>query len=224
MKKIHFSLGALALGFAIAPLAASAAPAGRLKIELPPETGVFQPGQHSEIANAQCLICHSTEYVTTQPPLPRAYWKATVEKMQQKFGAPLPVAQVEPLVDYLVALYGAKPPANSLSAPAAPAAAPVPSVPAATASASSPASGTDGASLAARYACLGCHNPTVKIVGPSLQQIAAKYQGDAGARETIALQITQGGSGKWGPIPMPPFSQIPAAEVRTLTDWILAQK
>ena len=218
MKKIHFSIGAL--GFA----AASFAAASGLKITLPPETGVFKPGEHSEIANAQCLICHSTEYVTTQPPLPRAYWKATVEKMQQKFGAPLPVAQVEPLVDYLVALYGAKPPANSQSAPVAPTAAPAPSVPAPTASASSPSSGTDGASLAARYACLGCHNPTVKIVGPPLQQIAAKYQGDAGAREKIALQITQGGSGQWGPVPMPPFPQIPAAEVRTLTDWILGLK
>lgn len=113
MKTNHFCFGTLVLGSA----AASFAPASGLKITLPPETAVFKPGQHVEIANAQCLLCHSVEYVTTQPPLPRSYWKATVEKMQQKFGAPIPVAQVEPLLDYLMAQFGAGPATGDQGAP-----------------------------------------------------------------------------------------------------------
>ncbi|MDB6172694.1 MAG: putative sulfite:cytochrome c oxidoreductase (subunit b) oxidoreductase protein [Chthoniobacteraceae bacterium] len=67
---------------------------------------------------AQCLICHSAEYVSMQPLLTRTAWKATVEKMQKKFGAPLPADQVDALVDYIVKAYGAAP--APVKAPAAP--------------------------------------------------------------------------------------------------------
>jgi len=78
-----------------------------LVIQLPPETLVYKPGPGSEIANAQCLICHSADYVSTQyPESPRDYWKATVLKMKKAYGAPIPDAQVEPLVDYLSKNYG----------------------------------------------------------------------------------------------------------------------
>src|SRR3954471_14445483 len=76
------------------------------EIQLPPETGAFKQDVGAELANGQCLICHSVEYVTTQPPMLRAFWKASVQKMQQKYGAPVPEAQVEPLVDYLTRNYG----------------------------------------------------------------------------------------------------------------------
>jgi len=87
---------------------ATALPA-QSKFELPPETGTFKPGPGAELANAHCLLCHSSEYVTTQPPLPRAFWQGNVEKMQQKFGAPVPPKEVEAIVNYLTATYGAKP-------------------------------------------------------------------------------------------------------------------
>ncbi len=87
----------------VAALSASAAP---LKIELPPETPAFKTAPGADLAMAQCMMCHSTEYVTTQPPLAPAAWKAIVEKMQKKFGAPLPAEQVEALVDYLAKCYG----------------------------------------------------------------------------------------------------------------------
>lgn len=78
------------------------------RFELPPEGGTFKPGAGAELANAHCLLCHSVEYITTQPPLPRAFWQANVEKMQQKFGAPIPPKEVEAIVNYLTATYGAK--------------------------------------------------------------------------------------------------------------------
>ena len=42
----------------------------------------------------------------SQPPMPRAFWKGSVQKMQQKYGAPIPDEQVEAVVDYLTKNYG----------------------------------------------------------------------------------------------------------------------
>jgi mono/diheme cytochrome c family protein len=80
--------------------------AAEVTIALPPETGTYKAGPGVELAQANCLICHSTEYVSTQPPMPRKYWEATVKKMKEKFGAPTPDAQVGALIDYLAATYG----------------------------------------------------------------------------------------------------------------------
>src|SRR5262245_37658088 len=77
-----------------------------LDIQMPPETAAFKQDAGAEIANGQCLTCHSVEYVSMQPPMPRAFWKASVTKMQQKYGAPIPEDQVEAVVDYLTRNYG----------------------------------------------------------------------------------------------------------------------
>jgi sulfite dehydrogenase len=185
-----------------------AARGGGVKIELPAETASFKPGPGSEIANGQCLVCHSVEYVTTQPALPRAYWSFSVKKMRDKFGAPIPEDQVDPLVNYLSVNYGSE---TNLTLTAA-----------AGGQASAPANTAEA--LATRYGCLGCHNVSAKIVGPPYKDVAAKYREDPGAVAKIGQQIHQGGSGKWGPIIMPPFPMISDAEIKTLADWILSQK
>ena len=96
-----------------AALTASCAIAAGLSIELPPETAAFRPGTGVDITNSHCLICHSADYVLTQPPTTtRAQWKAIVEKMRQRFGAPLPAEQVDVLADYLVKTYGSDQPRN----------------------------------------------------------------------------------------------------------------
>src|SRR5258705_9460415 len=77
-----------------------------LDIQLPPETAAFKQDKGAEIANGQCLTCHSVEYVVIQPPMQRAFWKAEVQKMQQKYGAQIPEEQVEAVVDYLTKNYG----------------------------------------------------------------------------------------------------------------------
>lgn len=75
---------------------------------LPSEPIGFKPSPGVELATSQCLICHSSQYITTQPVMPRAFWKASVEKMQAKYGAPINNEQVAPLVDYLTRTYGAE--------------------------------------------------------------------------------------------------------------------
>jgi hypothetical protein len=46
------------------------------------------------------------------------------------------------------------------------------------------------------------------LIGPAYQDIAAKYKTDPEARAKIEQQIHKGGSGKWGPMTMPPFPQV----------------
>jgi sulfite dehydrogenase len=82
--------------------------AGSLKIELPAETATLKEAPGSQLVTAQCVVCHSVEYISTQPTLPRTYWQGAVAKMQQKFGAPIDTANVEAIVDYLVKNYGAE--------------------------------------------------------------------------------------------------------------------
>jgi cytochrome c len=76
--------------------------------------------------------------------------------------------------------------------------------------------------LANQNACFGCHQVARQVVGPSFQQIAAKYQGDAGAPAKMALKIKLGGSGVWGMIPMPAHPTLSDADLKLLSAWVLA--
>ena len=52
-----------------------------------------------------CSLCHSTRYITMQPPLPAAAWEGEVTKMRKTFGAPIPDASAALIVKYLQAHY-----------------------------------------------------------------------------------------------------------------------
>ncbi len=77
---------------------------------LPQETATLKPGPGAELVTSQCLLCHSADYISTQPRLTRAAWKAEVIKMQQKYGAPILTNNVDALADYLVKNYGKETP------------------------------------------------------------------------------------------------------------------
>ncbi|WP_241011457.1 cytochrome c [Burkholderia sp. Ac-20392] len=77
-------------------------------VTLPVSAERFPPGQGSDIANAQCLICHSTGMVTRQPPLTEKEWATISNKMRLFYGAPLPADQVEALAKYLYSINGRK--------------------------------------------------------------------------------------------------------------------
>lgn len=100
----------VALWSGIAGFALSLA-ADVVRIQLPPETGTFQPAPgpemaNAQLANAQCLTCHSVEYVRTQPPMPLAFWTAEVKKMREKYAAPVPEEDIPGLANYLARNYG----------------------------------------------------------------------------------------------------------------------
>jgi cytochrome c len=75
--------------------------------------------------------------------------------------------------------------------------------------------------LAKKYNCLACHQVDKKVVGPAYKDIAKKYKGQAGAQAKLAEKVKKGGSGVWGPVPMPPNAAVPDADVKKLVDWIL---
>jgi cytochrome c len=77
------------------------------------------------------------------------------------------------------------------------------------------------ADLAKKHACMACHAVDKKLVGPSYADVAKKYAGQADAEAKLAASIKAGGSGKWGPVPMPPQAQLSDGDLKALTAWIL---
>jgi cytochrome c len=78
--------------------------------------------------------------------------------------------------------------------------------------------------LAKKHNCLTCHAVDKKVIGPSYQDVAAKYKGDAGAEAKLITKVKNGGSGTWGQIPMPPNATVPDADVKLLVKWVLSAK
>jgi sulfite dehydrogenase (cytochrome) subunit B len=76
--------------------------------KLPPETTKLERREGLELITAQCLLCHSADYISTQPRLNRAAWNAIVVKMKDKYGAPIQPEHIDRLVDYLVKSYGSE--------------------------------------------------------------------------------------------------------------------
>lgn len=84
-----------------------------------------------------------------------------------------------------------------------------------------PASAVASQALAQKYACVACHQPATKVVGPSWKDIGAKYGDGKGTAAQLAASIKAGSSGKWGAMPMPPQAQVPDADLQSLAQWVL---
>ncbi|HTI68783.1 MAG TPA: cytochrome c [Candidatus Limnocylindria bacterium] len=80
--------------------------AAERRFKLPPETAELKPGPGRDAAKVSCLLCHSADYISTQPKLEKSGWIAEVQKMREKYGAPISTNQVDSLVEYLVTNYG----------------------------------------------------------------------------------------------------------------------
>ena len=92
----------LALAGALAMLS----PAHALDIQLPAETATLHPGASPGAQSAaQCLMCHSVDYLSTQPPMPLGFWEAEVKKMVAVYGAPIAPDQAQLIIQYLNQAY-----------------------------------------------------------------------------------------------------------------------
>jgi cytochrome c len=78
--------------------------------------------------------------------------------------------------------------------------------------------------LAKKHACTACHSIDKKLVGPAYKDVAAKYRGNAKAEAMLVDKVKKGGVGVWGQVPMPPNTQVPDADVKTLVKWVLSLK
>jgi cytochrome c551/c552 len=165
------------------------------------------------IALQKCGICHSADYINYQPPaMNQSQWTAEMKKMQHSYGAPISEQEIELIGAYLAVAYGSAkasdPSVLALSARAAPADA---------------AAGVDVQELLAANACLGCHAIDKKVVGPSFQDVAARYGDRADAQKLLADSIQSGGSGKWGEMAMPPMAALTESQALALAGYILEQ-
>jgi mono/diheme cytochrome c family protein len=85
------------------------ATAGVKRIDLPADSVQLKPSALPGYAKAQanCVACHSAEYMLYQPPTaPRPYWDAMVKRMKAVFKAPIDDAEMPAIVDYLARTYG----------------------------------------------------------------------------------------------------------------------
>lgn len=78
--------------------------------------------------------------------------------------------------------------------------------------------------LATAKNCMACHSVDKKLVGPSFKDVAAKYAGQKDAAAKLEAKVIKGGSGVWGPVPMPANAQVNPDDAKKLVAWILTQK
>jgi cytochrome c len=79
--------------------------------------------------------------------------------------------------------------------------------------------------LAQKRGCFACHTIEKKLVGPSWNDIAAKYRGQKDAEAKLIVKVAKGGSGVWGAVPMPPNSpKVGEADIKVLVRFILSLK
>lgn len=183
-------------------------------VTLPLETAKLKPSKLAgyQIAMQKCGICHSADYISQQPPAMTAtQWTAEVRKMEHAYAAPLSDSDVAQIGEYLAVTYGgAKPTLGPVVAAAKPA-------PAAAGAA------VDVQAVLKANACLGCHAVSQKVVGPAYHDVAVKYKNDPQAVAKLEASIRGGGSGKWGPVVMPPFGNLNPAELKALAAFVLQQ-
>lgn len=94
----------------------------------------------------------------------------------------------------------------------------------ATLGATGTARAADAEALIKANGCTACHAVDTKLVGPSYKDVATKYHDEKGAEAKLIAKVRDGGSGVWGPVPMPPHPTISEADLKTMVDWVLDRK
>ena len=68
---------------------------------------LLKDGPGRDKVMSQCALCHSLDYIQMNSRfLDRTGWTASVTKMINVFGAPIPKEDVDTLVEYLTQNYG----------------------------------------------------------------------------------------------------------------------
>lgn len=70
--------------------------------------------------------------------------------------------------------------------------------------------------------CSACHAPNAKLVGPSIADVAKKYEGQSTALDKLMVKVKVGGAGVWGAIPMPAQAQLSDEDRKALVIWMLS--
>lgn len=78
--------------------------------------------------------------------------------------------------------------------------------------------------LVKKARCNACHAVDKKLVGPSFQEVGAKYKGQADAPKMLFEKVRAGGAGNWGQIPMTPNGpdKISDENLTAVIQWVLS--
>ena len=69
----------------------------------------LKDGAGRDLTAARCAICHSVDYIPNNAPaMDRAAWGKTVQKMRDKYGAPISDQEAQEILDYLAGNYADK--------------------------------------------------------------------------------------------------------------------
>ncbi|MBV8783619.1 MAG: cytochrome c [Gammaproteobacteria bacterium] len=83
-----------------------AAAGGRARAE---EPAPLRDAPGRDATQANCSICHTAEYIPMNAPaMDRAGWQKSLQKMRERFGAPLSDADAQTVLEYLSANYAGK--------------------------------------------------------------------------------------------------------------------
>jgi hypothetical protein len=86
-------------------------------IVLPQFPGEIAAGPNVSTYRRDCLLCHTSRYVSMQPRFSKTVWQNEVKKMVDAYGAPISVADQARIVEYLVAIKGVVPPGTASAPP-----------------------------------------------------------------------------------------------------------
>jgi len=98
-----------AVPVALAALAGIAAAAATATTPSPEDAIQLRAGEGRDLTTGRCILCHSLDYIPANAPaMDRAAWQKTVQKMRERFGAPITDEEAKTIVDYLSANYSEK--------------------------------------------------------------------------------------------------------------------
>ena len=70
----------------------------------------LRDGSGRELTAARCAVCHSLDYIPNNAPvMDRSGWQKAVQKMRDRFGAPITDQEAQQILDYLAGSYAGKP-------------------------------------------------------------------------------------------------------------------
>ena len=66
----------------------------------------LKPGPGVEVVRANCVLCHSLDYIVMQPRGGAKQWQAVVTKMITVYGASISEQDMKTIVEYLASAHG----------------------------------------------------------------------------------------------------------------------
>jgi mono/diheme cytochrome c family protein len=100
----------LAAGITIAAAAGGVGAIGAAPAWQAAEAAVqLQEAPGRELTSGRCVTCHSLEYIPSNAPaMNRGGWQKSIQKMRERFGAPISDEEAQQILDYLDHNYAGK--------------------------------------------------------------------------------------------------------------------